>query len=206
MIAGALAASPTDLQAQDDGYNPRMVLKTNPLSALGGPFWVLIVPVTGEYKVLYEIKTMPKQSLMVGGSYLGPSLLLNLDEITSSGNDISGIKTAGFKVQGMYKFFITRNTEAPEGFYVGPHASYASATIASQDNPDDFVTATKINVNGVLGYQLIADSGFALDIYAGLGYRNRQWAFEGDSNTLFELTDNVASPTVAFGLNFGYAF
>jgi len=200
-----LAGNRNPVYAQDQIETPRMVIKTNPLNALGGPFWVLIVPVTGEYKVLYEVRTLPRQSVMIGGSYIGPSLLLNLDNITSSSSDITGIHTSGYKVQGMYKFFLTTSTLAPEGFYVGPHVSFATATLESRDDPNDFLGATKLNVNGVLGYQVITDGGFALDIYTGLGFRDRQWTLQGDGFSLDEVSD-AASIMVAFGLNFGYAF
>ena len=190
-----------------EAFSPRFTIKTNPLAALGGPFWVAIIPVTGEYKVLFEAKTLPKQSVTVGASYIGPSLLLNLDELSADGEDISGINTAGFKVQLMYKFFISRNTEAPEGFYVGPHGSYASASITSKDVLEDKIGMTKMNVNAVIGYQMITDGGFTLDFYTGFGFKDMKWSFEGDSGEVFELDVNdKASPSVAFGLNFGYAF
>ncbi|MEZ5001200.1 MAG: hypothetical protein R2744_10245 [Bacteroidales bacterium] len=206
IIIIALVLVTPAVQSQESSFNPKMVIKTNPLSALGGPFWVTIVPITGEYKILFEIKTLPKQSFTLGASYLGPSLLLNLDEITNEGSEVSGIKTSGFKVQGMYKFFISRNTEAPEGFYVGPHGSYATASLTSKDNTADKIIATKINFDGVIGYQMITDGGFALDLYTGLGFKNRTWKYEGTSSDTFDFGDDKSSPTVAFGFNFGYAF
>jgi len=184
-----------------------MVVKTNPLAALGGPFWVVIVPLTGEYKALFEIKTLPKQSLTVGASFLGPSLILNLDEITSEGEDISGINTAGFRAQLWYKFYIGRNKEAPEGFYLGPHVSYASANITSKDVDSDKLGMAKLNFNAVIGYQLITNGGFALDIFTGLGMKNLAYSAEGESGEIldFEMDDKF-SPSVVLGLNFGFAF
>ena len=193
--------------AQENSYSPKMVIKTNPLSALGGPFWVIIVPVTGEYRALVEIKTTAKQSVTIGGSYLGPSLLLNLDNITSDTSNLTGIKTSGYRIQAAYKFYITRTTEAPNGFYVGPHFSYAAARIQSRDNPDDQIGAIKMNFEGIIGYQLIAKSGFALDIYTGLGLKYRNWMFEGNSLDIFDIAAvNTFVPGVAFGFNFGFAF
>lgn len=184
----------------------RMTIKTNPLSALGGPFWVLIVPVTGEYKALFEIKTTEKTSLQVGASYIGPSLLLNLDELTNEGENISGIKTSGVKLQGMFKYFLSSDLSAPEGFYVGPHASFATAKIKSVDDANDFVTGTKINVNGVIGYQLITSGGFALDIFTGLGFVSRKYTASGDGGEIFDLGGNKSSVNVPLGFSFGIAF
>jgi hypothetical protein len=184
----------------------RMTIKTNPLSALGGPFWVLIVPVTGEYKALFEIKTTEKTSLQVGASYIGPSLLLNLDELTNEGENISGIKTSGVKLQGMFKYFLSSDLSAPEGFYVGPHASFATAKIKSVDDANDFVTGTKINVNGVIGYQLITSGGFALDIFTGLGFVSRKYTASGDGGVIFDLGGDKSSVNVPLGFSFGIAF
>jgi len=205
IIIVLLGASST--MAQEGNTAQRFVIKTNPLAALGGPFWVTIIPVTGEYKLLFEAKTLPKQSVTLGASYLGPSLLLNLDELTSEGEDVSGINTAGFRGQLFYKFFLSRDTEAPEGLYVGPHFSYASATITSKDNSDDKVDMMKMNINGIIGYQLISSGGFALDIFTGLGVKSRKWTFSGDSEEIFDVSiNNKASASVAFGFSFGYAF
>jgi len=190
--------------AQD---GPRFTVKTNPLAALAGPLWITIVPITGEYKVLFEAKTLPKQSITIGASYLGPSLLLNLDNLTSS-DTISGIKTSGFRIQGMYKLFLTRELEAPEGLYVGPHFSYATATITNKDNTDDKFIASKLNINGVIGYQLITEGGFALDLYTGLGFKTRKYEIEGASEDIFgeiDFTDKNQA-AVAFGFSFGYSF
>jgi hypothetical protein len=85
-----------------------------------------------------------KQSIEVGTG-LGPSLLLNLDEITSN-DSVSGISTRGFRVQVAYKFFLTSDA-APEGFFVGPHFSYAKARLENKDNPEDNFEASKINMN-----------------------------------------------------------
>ena len=106
-----------------------------------------------------------------------------------------------------YKFFLSRDTEAPEGLYVGPHFSYASASITSKDNSDDKVDMMKMNINGIIGYQLISSGGFALDIFTGLGVKSRKWTTSGESEDIFDLNfNNKASASVAFGFSFGYAF
>ncbi|MDZ7740027.1 MAG: hypothetical protein U5K32_13375 [Bacteroidales bacterium] len=205
IIIVMLGVSSTMAQTEDDSY--RFVIKTNPLAALGGPFWVTIVPVTGEYKVLFEARTMPKQSITLGTSYIGPSLLLNLDELTNEGEEVSGLKTSGFRAQLMYKLFLSRDTEAPKGLYVGPHFSYASASIASKDNTANKVNMIKMNINGVIGYQLISSGGFALDIFTGLGVKSNKWTPEGNSEEVFDVPfQDRTSASVAFGFSFGYAF
>jgi len=192
--------------AQDE-KDFRFTVKTNPMAALGGPIWFIIVPITGEYRVLFEAKTMEKQSIQVGASYLGPSLLINLDKISASdSSEITGINTSGFRGQLMYKFFLSRDLSAPEGFYVGPHISYATASIVNKNNESDKVKATKININGVLGYQLITSGGFTLDVYTGLGFRIKKWEYPSAIDTDFDFGTSKNTPMVTFGVNFGYAF
>lgn len=192
-----------NVSAQDDGKDFRFTVKTNPLAALGGPFYVAwVVPVTGEYKAAFEAKTLDKQSFQVIGSYVGPSSIVNLQQISDS---IAAIKVSGYRVQAMYKFFITSTDKSLEGFYLAPHFSYANASIADKNNTDDNVTGTKLNIHGVLGYQIITSGGFALDIYTGFGYRSVKWQFNSQ-NTDFSDLSNKDGINITLGLNFGYAF
>jgi hypothetical protein len=165
-----------------------------------------VVPLTGEYKVLLEAKTLPRQSVTFGASYIGPSLLLNLDDISASGTEISGVNTAGYKVQAMYKFYLNRDSDDIEGFYLAPHGSFATASITSKDNPADILTGSKLNVNACIGYQMITSGGFALDIYTGLGIRTLAWDLQGDSGSIFDIGGDRSGATVPFSISFGYAF
>ncbi|NSW93982.1 MAG: DUF3575 domain-containing protein [Bacteroidales bacterium] len=209
-IAAILAnSSPVSAQASESEKDFRFTIKTNPLSALGGPFWLLVVPLTGEYKVLFEAAVGEKSSFQVGAGYLGPSVFLNLDELTANEGEtggVSGIKTSGFRVQGMYKYFLSRNLKAPNGFYVGPHASFANAQLISKDNSNDYIKATKININGVFGYQLITAGGFTLDIYTGLGFVSRKWDTSEEGTNWTDDLANKSTINVPFGFSFGYAF
>ncbi len=184
----------------------KFTLKTNPLAALGGPFWVVVIPVTGEYKVYFETAVSGKTSFQLGGSYIGPSVLINLDEITKGeGGEISGVKTNGFRVQGTYKIFVSRDLKAPEGFYLGPNFSYAKASVTSRNNSADKVNGSKINVNGIIGYQLITSGGFTLDIFTGLGFVSRKFYVSGENFDASEFTTKN-SVSVPLGIAFGYAF
>jgi hypothetical protein len=210
LIAGfvLLAVSkPISAQESKQEKDFTFTIKTNPLAALGGPFWLVIVPLTGEYKVLFEAKVAPKVSLQFGVGYIGPSALLNLDDLTNEGDSVSGIRTSGFRIQGMFKYFLSRNLDAPEGFYIGPHVSFATAELKSKDDASNYIKAQKLNINGVIGYQLITKGGFALDIYTGIGFVSRNWNFSGsDFDTDQKGFNDKASINIPFGLSFGYAF
>ena len=191
------------IEAQKEKTDVRFTIKTNPLSAIGGPLYVAFIPITGEYKILFEAKTTRKQSIETGFGYLGPSLLINIDELSEI-DSVSSVKTSGYRLQLMYKFFITED-EAPRGFYVGPHVSYATARIANRDNSDDEFSASKLNMNIILGYQLITGGGFTLNVYSGLGFKLRDYDIPTGSTFDFDY-GNRASPNVAFGFSFGIAF
>lgn len=202
--------SPASAQGTDEAKDFKFTIKTNPLSALGGPFWLIVVPLTGEYKLLFEAVVSEKSSIQLGAGYLGPSVLLNLDDLTgeaSEEGEISGVKTGGFRVQGMYKYYLSRDLPAPEGFYVGPHVSYASAEIKNKADETESLKGSKLNINGVFGYQLITSGGFTLDIFTGMGFVSRKWEISGvnwDSDQ--EAFTDKASINVPFGFSFGFAF
>ncbi|HDJ32752.1 MAG TPA: hypothetical protein ENF21_01450 [Bacteroidetes bacterium] len=185
----------------------KFTLKTNLLAAFAGPIWVTwIVPVTGEYKVLFEAKTFKKQSLQVGASYLGPSVFVSAlkNELGDSADVDVGVN--GFRGQLWYKFFLTRDSDGPSGFYASPHFSLASARIENKNEPDDYVNATKLNIHGVLGYQLITRGGFVLDIFTGLGFRDMTWDYAQEGSTDLDFGEGKGRINVTFGLSFGYAF
>ncbi len=190
-----------------DAKDFRFTIKTNPMAALGGPLYVAFIPITGEYKVMFEARTASKQSIETGLSYLGPSVLINLDEITGGdSSDVSGVHTNGFRAQLGYRFFLT-NGKAPEGFYVGPHVSYAKARITNRDNADQYFEATKVNFDVMFGYQLITGGGFTLNFYTGLGVKMREYSFPDASDDTFNFDiGNRVVPAVPFGFTFGYAF
>lgn len=209
VIAALSLAFSQGISAQDAAGSGdyRFTVKTNPLSALGGPFWVIVVPITGEYKALFEAAIGDKSSVQFGAGYIGPSLILNLDELSAEGGEITGIKTSGVRVNGMFKHFISRDLKAPEGFYIGPHVSFATATLKSKDDENDKISATKLNINAVIGYQLITSGGFTLDIFTGMGFASKNWEISSATSEFdTDVFKDKSSVGIPFGVTFGYAF
>lgn len=199
-------ASPVSAQGTGGEKDFRFTIKTNPLSALGGPLFIAgIVPLTAEYKVYFEARTAEKQSVQLGLGYLGSSPLVT--SIADLSTDTSIVST-GVHGQLWYKFFLT-SENAPDGFYIGPHLSYATAKIKNNKENDKYFTASKLNISCVFGYQLITKGGFALDIYTGLGIKNKKFSSTGfdlgDTFSDWKL-DNRTTIGVPFGFSFGYAF
>jgi hypothetical protein len=199
-------ASPCFAQEAGTAKDVKFTIKTNPVSALGGPLFVLwVVPLTAEYKVYFEAKTSTSQSIQLGLGYLGSSPLVA--SIGDLGGDTS-INSSGFHGQIWYKFFLTSD-RVPAGFYIGPHFSYASAKLKNSVVPSNYFKATKLNFECVFGYQIITKGGFALDIYTGLGLKNKKYDVThlGNNQTFSDWKlDSKTGVSVPLGITFGYAF
>ncbi|MBA4321255.1 MAG: hypothetical protein C0408_00410 [Odoribacter sp.] len=203
-----ITASPAFTQEKEvaPAKDFKFTLKTNPLSALGGPLFVLwVVPITAEYKLYFETRTVGNQSAQIGLGYLGSSpLIASMEDL---GGDTT-IGSSGFRAQLWYKFFLTGD-KAPAGFYIGPHFSYATAKLKNNKIPDEFFKATKLNINVAFGYQIITKGGFALDIFTGIGLKNKTFDTSNLlTNQMFDEwnLDNKTTIGVPFGFSFGYAF
>lgn len=204
-----MSGNRTFAQGSESDKDFRFTVKTNPLSVLGGPLYALwIIPLTNEYKVSFEAQTMSKQSIQIGLGYLGTSpLIRTFQDMAESASDTT-VTSGGFHGQLWYKFFLTGD-DAPAGFYVGPHFSYAWAKMKNSHDNSQYVTASKMNIHLALGYQVISKGGFALDIYTGFGVKNKTYEtpdgeMEGWLDDLNLI--NKFAVSVPLGFTFGYAF
>ena len=211
VIGLVMMVSVNRTSAQDTSTDKdyRFTVKTNPLSVMGGPLYALwIIPLTNEYKVSFEAQTFSKQSIQIGLGYLGTSpLITTMQNMAETDNDTT-VTSGGFHGQLWYKFFLTGD-DAPAGFYIGPHFSYAWAKMKSSIDESQYLTASKMNINLLLGYQVITKGGFALDIYTGFGLKSKAYETPGGDmeNWLDDLNlINKFTVSVPFGLTFGYAF
>lgn len=204
-----LSGSKTYAQDTAGDKDFRFTVKTNPMSVMGGPLYAMwIIPLTNEYKVYFEAQTMKKQSVQLGLGYLGTSPLIQTAINMSDVDPDSTVKSGGIHGQIWYKFFLTGD-DAPAGFYIGPHFSYAWAKMKYKADESQYVAASKMNIHAVFGYQVITKGGFALDIYTGVGVKNRAYETAGGDmeNWLDDLNlTNKFTISVPLGFTFGYAF
>jgi hypothetical protein len=200
-IVFLLAAPKALSQDKAAAKDIRFTIKTNPLSAMGGPLFVIFVPLTAEYKVYFEAKTTERQSIQLGLGYLGSSPLVAA--VGNLSNDTTVI-SSGYHAQLWYKFFLTADN-VPAGFYLGPHVSYAAARIKNNKEPDKYFDASKLTVTCDFGYQIITKGHFALDIYTGLGIKKKTYNVNGFKLSDWNLLDKM-TVSVPFGFSFGYAF
>ena len=130
------------------------------------------VPYTSEFKVLHDFTSGPYSSTQIGASLLtgGPLLKAVNPPSTSSQDKLTMI---GFRFQATQKFYLSKETYAPEGFYIGPHFSYAECKLSTKSlmPMGYYYKLQQINACGVIGYQYISSSKFVADFFCGMGYK-----------------------------------
>ncbi len=154
---------------------------------------VKIHPVALAFNVIsvdYEQAVSDKNSFEVGLSYYHN----NFSGIL--GND-SGYEVTSFGLEGGYRFYFSKNNDAPEGVYAAPFAGFNSISTTYPSDFSEYDDSGMSFGGGVKGgYQWIHDSGFVLDAYLGYGY------FSGGVTSV--AYGNGGAPK--FGLALGYAF
>lgn len=179
----------------------RDIIKTNPLVPVWGS-----IPLTSEWRLLYEMPFSHNQSFQVGASYLGKSPILKLAEDSMVGQGIEFV-VKGFRLQGGYRFYFTlfRNYKQepfnyiPLGLYVSPHLSYSTATFTTRAASvrNIYIQGTHYNINLLLGYQyysLLFDN-LVIDLFIGFGWKENYWE---------ENVNGITRPFVLNATNTGY--
>jgi len=135
------------------------VIKVNPVGFIFGVF-------NGTYeKALNE-----KSSIAVGASYF----------------NWSNLNISGFGASAEYRFYFSNNSEAPHGMFAAPILDLESLSYSYKDINVDPVTGEITTDSGTdsvfsigggvkAGHQWIWDSGIALDLYFGYGYRSAKF-------------------------------
>ena len=195
----------------------RNIVKTNPLV----PIWGAI-PLTSEWRLLYEMPFSHNQSFQIGASYLGKSPILNLAEDSMMGGSGVEFVVKGFRLQGGYRFYFTsfRNYKQepfnyiPLGFYVSPHISYSTATFTTRAASvrNVYIQGTHYNINFLLGYQyysLMFDN-LVVDLFMGFGWKENYWEENINgvtrSSTLNTANTNYYGSNFKFSLGFNMGF
>lgn len=194
-----------DLLSQQKHY----VVKSNPLLLIWGS-----IPFTSEFRLVQEATVSKKQStqLWVSG-YLKSPLLLIGERVTKSGATTA---IRGYRVQLAHKFYLGKNTAAPEGFYFGPQVSYTDIRMSLKQwiIRDVYIQGKQVNLVCLLGYQTIGKN-MAFDIFAGLGYKTNflSWHYSPRRIIPIPLEDVeglsfiLKSPVkFTFGMNFGFVY
>lgn len=148
------------------------VVKVNPLGL-----------VIGVFNVSYERAINEKGAFEVGANYFNWK---NLD-LSGMGGEVA------------YRFYFSKNNDAPEGIYGAPFVNVNSMkykyTNSSLVDKDDSAIGFGGGVKG--GYQWIFDSGLALDLFFGYGYTSVKF---DEAN--YDYSGGVPRLGVALGYNF----
>lgn len=203
----------------DSFPRPLSVFMTNPFAPLMGQ-----IPITGEYRLLYQTAISHNMSVIMGVSYLGKSLLIytvDLLDSTQRNFFINDATVKGIRGQAGYRFFICedgliRRRQYPQGLYIGPHVSYSAAkySVQSLNFANIFTKLNYFNINlmGGLQYQLFKK--FLLDVHTGIGFRYNviyanqiiyQYVLK-DAIFLWDEHPVFKYYKISFGFNIGYFF
>jgi len=203
-LAINLYAQPEALPKTQLQVGSGTIIKTNPMAILWGP-----IPFSAEYRLVYETLIMPRQSLLVGASYLGKSLLLTMSEMMDSSlQNQAKTKVNGFRVQLEYRLYF-KNKNAPSwGYYIAPHFSYSKADFYDEYYINfGYITQFRYMDYGIIvGNQNVLASS-ALDIWIGAGYK-QHYAYWIQPKKIEEIDDYepfLLHLKLYFGINFGIA-
>lgn len=151
------------------------VIKTGLFAPLWGP-----IPLTSEYRLVYEAPTSTHTSIQIGASYLGKIFWawpLIIDSLKQNNPIATQITIKGFRAQFAFKYYPAKNQMAPEGMYIAPFLSYSSVKFGSTFTNlyQSYISAVYMNANLIMGYQFFYKNELAIDFYFGMGYRKNSW-------------------------------
>jgi hypothetical protein len=152
--------------------------------------------VEGGIPLGWEIRTAPRQSLQLAVTF------------TYSKNDDA--KTSGIGFNPEYRFYLSKNKPGISGVYAGPFASvnfltYKDRYYNGSANTDISYKSTIYGGGLVFGHQWAWQSGFALDLNIGLGFKSVDYSNRPAYQSYYY--DDFAEGFVPrLGFAIGYAF
>lgn len=146
----------------------------------------ILSPVVRTLSAFYEKPLSETSSFQLGLQYTGARLV--------------GIRYSGFAITPEYRFYLSKTTDAPNGFYVAPFLRYQNLTVRDVDLTTSGTDA-KLNTFGggvLVGRQWLfgRSENVALDLFIGPSYN--AGSVNGDDI-------DVSSGFNGFGLRFGLA-
>lgn len=123
-------------------FAQNQVIKANPLGFL-----------IGVASISYEKAIKEKSAIQVNVNF--------------GGLTFGDAKYSQFGAGFDYKFYLSQDEEAPRGFYAAPGIVIGRGSVKVGSVEDGI---TLFGPRGIVGYQWIWDSGFALDLFGGIAY------------------------------------
>ena len=194
---GIIASTGFAQEQEKSDLPPRHIIKTNPFAILSGP-----IPLTAEFRLGYEHVIAPHRSYLFCASYLNQSPIDWLTKIRSPQTIESG-----FRGQMMYRWYLSKKSYAPDGFFVGPHISYSYLQVSEQlaDKPiKQLEFLNYMSANLLSGYQVLIVHVFSIELFSGLGVNRRISRFRNSTRANIDVDRYGFQFT--FGSNLGIAF
>ena len=143
------------------------VLKSNVIPIFDGQIFYC-----SELRLTYEHLITHNQSISAGVSYNFPNIfLLMATAHLGQGSVFHTLSMRGARGILSYRIYPLKDTNAPEGFFVGPYVSYNFVKIAEKNGNSSYEVINYFNASGIAGYQYLVD-GFSIEVFGGLGYRD----------------------------------
>jgi hypothetical protein len=116
----------------------------------------------------------------------------------------SDVKITGIFLTPEYRFYLSANDEAPQGFYVGPYVRYQNLKIEDKTSTDK-ATLTTFGGGLSVGRQWIFSNIFSLDIFAGPNYNSGTVKYDDGSGNI-EIPGSFKGFGARVGVTIGVAF
>jgi hypothetical protein len=155
---------------------PTNVVKVNPLGF-----------VFGSANVAYEKALTPKTSFVIAPSF--------------GAFKLGGFKYSSYGLGAEYRFYLSKTSAAPEGFYAAPGVGFTAGRV-KEDESNSKVKFTSFGGKAVIGNQWIFKSGFTLDLNGGVQFNS--FSYKDNNGDFVGLKASGVFP--ALGFSIGYAF
>ncbi len=190
----------------------KLPYKLNVVKASPMPFFIGQIPYCGEIRITYERMLASHHSLLLGGSYNYPNvILLVMSAVSDTAQSFKDFSLRGGRVMFGYRFYPIKRQSAPKGLFFGPYVSYNFVKIKQRKGNGSYDLINYLNADMVVGYQFEMGHSVFMEFMGGIGYRNN-WGVYYDArlnrSERYDIYDIKFLKNVKFLLqvNFGYGF
>jgi hypothetical protein len=158
--------------------NGQNVIKVNPLGLL-----------FGSANVGYERALNEKSSFVIAPQF--------------GGFKLGGVKYSSFGAGAQYRFYFSKTKTAPEGFYAAPQISFVSGKVKFEGfDSEEETKFSSFGGGAMVGNQWIFNSGFVIDLGAGVMYQKFNYKDNEDNSFAFKGSGMLPALSFSLGYNF----
>ncbi|HEY1115875.1 MAG TPA: DUF3575 domain-containing protein [Chitinophagaceae bacterium] len=178
LFAAMLFLGVQTANAQEEG-NGQNVIKVNPLGLI-----------FGSANVGFERAINEKSSFVIAPQF--------------GGFKLGGMKYSSFGAGAQYRMYFSKTKTAPEGFYGAPGLSFVSGKVKYDDgmNEKEEIKFSSFGGGVMVGHQWIYNSGFVLDLGAGVNYQ--KFNYKDNEDNSFALKASGMLPALSFSIGYNF--